>query len=68
MLEVAVSQLHPTFRGLRCGLTISHKSGWVRFSTVIVPWALLLEPEIMRELVARHLAVLDAPPEDEPLF
>ena len=60
MLSVEVVDLHPTLSGLRVGLIVKHKSGWVRFSDCVVPWRLLVEPEVVRRLVALSAE----PPED----
>jgi hypothetical protein len=67
-VEVTCVGAMPTREGLYCGLRLEHRSGWVLFSDVVVPWEELDTPEVRDHLDRLAFYVPSEDELTEPLF
>jgi len=67
-MDIKFEGLSPTTKGIRVGLVVKGKGGWIKFGTLEIPWHALRDRDVVRALLR---ADTDSEYEDyvtDPLF
>lgn len=67
-MDIKFEALSPSLSGLKVGLVVRGKSGWVRFGVLEIPWTSLRERDVMRALLLSDSDSDYEHLEDDPLF